>query len=488
MNGTNGKGPQAKAPAPLDDRPRIVRPLGKMERSVWIYDRASTFNMGSSVDIEGSIPESDLTRALLWCQQRHPLLRSVVRQKGKKLFFACYDAADAPPIPLEISSGAEEDQDRIATEELRKPFDGFREPMVRLRMVRFSPDRSSLFLTFQHFIGDGFSAVNLLVDLVAMLGTLSTGAALPPVEPRPFPPAMEEGIAPQFKGFSGLMKMIGCQGVTNRRFKELGGMPTPMRITPDVPFAERLPVIETFGFSESETAALIERARGEKVTLYALLIGILLDAVYPFLDENAGKKSKQTDPAGRVVLMPIPSNVRPFLSLSAKTDFAFYASSFDLIFRLTEQNDILQLAREVRSEIKSGTTKESARLYVIPSLASIMDWKLFFPNSPNGLDRAARFIASMAKFSATSLTFLNLQKFNDRTGGLTVTNVRGYVAPSMLGTALFSAVLFDGVLNIHLIYNEKQFSANDAARLKSSIRSKALLVAGCQQTAAAGQV
>jgi hypothetical protein len=460
----------------LEKTPRIVRPLGKMERSAWIYDRASTFNMGSAVDIDGFIPEADLIRALQWCQQRHPLLRSVVREQKNKLFFACYDTADAPPIPLETSSGFEEDRDRIATEELRKPFDGFSEPMVRLRLVRFSPERSSLFLTFQHFIGDGFSAVNLLVDLVNVLGTISTGAALPPAEPLPFPPMLEDGIGPRFKGLSGLMKMVKCQTKVNRRMKELGDMPVPLRNRQDVVFAERRPVIETFSFSKAETSALVERAREEKVTLYALLIGIVLDTIHPFLAESTNKKKKDT--ADRVVVMPIPTNIRPFLSLSAKADFAFYASAIDVVFKLTEQNDILQLARDVRNEIKSGTTKDSPRLYVMPTIASIMDWKLFFPNKPAGFDRAARLIASVARYSSTSLTFLNLQKFSRKTGNLVVTNVRGYVAPSMLATALFSAVLFDDVLNVHLIYNENQFSADDAAGLKRSFRDKALSIAG----------
>jgi len=472
MNDRLEKTPRAEVSAPLDHRPRIVRPLGKMERSAWIYDRASTFNMGSAVDIDGSIPEDDLANALQWCQQRHPLLRSVVRQQGNKLYFACYDPADAPLIPLEVSSGAEEDRDGIATAELRKSFDGFREPMVRLRLVRFSPERSSLFLTFQHFIGDGFSAVNLLLDLVNLLGSISTGATLPPVEPLPFPPMLEEGIAPRFKGFSGLMKLVGCQAKVNRRMKQLGDMPVPLRNRSDVLFAERRPVIETFSFSKAETAALIGRSREEKVTLYALLIGIVLDTIHPYLAESANKK----DTPDRVVVMPIPTNIRPFLSLSAKADFGFYASAIDVVFRLTEQNDILQLARDVRNEIKSGTTKDSARLYVMPTIASIMDWKLFFPNKPAGFDRAARFIASMARYSSTSLTFLNLQKLSGKTGNLAVTNVRGYVAPSMLGTALFSAVLFDDVLNVHLIYNEKQFSADDAAGLKSRFRDKALSV------------
>jgi hypothetical protein len=458
---------------PLDERPRIARKLGKIERSAWIYDRAAPFNTGSAVDIHGDVGESGLKQVLRWCQTRHPLLRSVVRQQGNNLHFACYEPAEAPEIPVEIAAGSEDDRDRIATEELRKPFDGFHEVMIRVKLVRFAADHCSMFLTFQHFIGDGFAAANLIVDIVKQLGALSSGEELPPAEPLPFPPALEDGIAPRFKGLGGLFKMVGCQAKVNGRMKQLGDMPVPLRTRSDVPFAERLPTIETFSLPATETAALIEIARQEKLTLYALLIGIVLDIIHPFLAESKKKK----DTPDRVVVMPIPTNIRPFLSIPAKMDFGFYASTIDVVFRLTGKDDIGQMARAVRSEIKSGMTKDSPRMYVMPSIAAIMDWKLFFPTNSKGISRAARFIGSMAQYSSTSLTFLNFQKLSPRTGSLAVTNARGYVAPSMLATALFSAVLCQDVLNIHLIYNEKQFSSEDAAQLKKSFRDKALALA-----------
>ncbi len=192
-------------------------------------------------------------------------------------------------------------------------------------------------------------------------------------------------------------------------------------------------------------------------------------------EEEIEKKKVITD---RVITMPIPTNLRPFLTISEGTDFGFFASTLDMVFKLSERNDIPQLAREVRSELKAGMRKDSARLYVMPTIAGIMDWRLFFPNKGTGIARAARFIASMAKHSSTSITFLNFQKLVRKAGSLTVTNARGYVAPSMLGTALFSAVLFSDVLNVHMSYNETQVRDEDAALLKRRFRETALRVAG----------
>jgi hypothetical protein len=457
---------------PLDERPRMARKLGKMERSAWIYDRAAPFNLGSAIDLHGDVGEAGLKQVLRWCQTRHPLLRSVVRQQGNNLYFACYEPADAPEIPLEIASSAEDDRDRIATEELRAPFDGFREVMIRVKLVRFAADHCAMFITFQHLIGDGFSAANLMMDIVNLLGDVAAGEALPPAQPLPFPPVLEDGISPRFKGLGGLFKMVGCQAKVNGRMKQLGGMPVPLRTRSDVPFAERVPTIETFSLDAEETAALIEKARQEKLTLYALLIGIVLDIIHPFLADGKNK-----DTSDRVVVMPVPTNIRPFLSIPTRMDFGFYASAIDVVLKLTGKDDIGQLARAVRSEIKSGMTKDSPRLYVMPSIAAIMDWKPFFPTNSKGISRAARFIDSMAQYSSTSLTFLNFQRLSPRPGGLAVSNARGYVAPSMLARALFSAVLCRDVLNIHLVYNDKQFSSEDAAQLKQSFRDKALALA-----------
>lgn len=458
----------------MNQQPRTVRPLGKMERSAWIFDQASPFNLGSAVDLHGTVTEADLRRVLRWCQARYPLLRSLLRLEKGQVCFACYEPKDAPPIPLETGAGEPDDRDRIGTEELRRPFDGMRELMIRVRLVRYAPDHCGLFVTFQHLIGDGLSAANLMVDIVEQLGKAAAGEVLPEAVPLPFPPMLEDGVAPQYRGWRGLRELVRCQAKVNGRMNELGDMPAPLRNDNSVPFAERRVRVETISFSKSETVALIERARQEKVTLYALLVGATLHAIHPLLAESP-KKRPTSD---RVVTMPIPTNLRPFLSIDGGMEFGFYASTVDVVCKLTGNDDILEMARMIRQETKAAMKKDSPRLHVMPTLAAIMDWRLFFSNERKGVDRAARFIASMAKYSSTSMTFLNFQKLARQAGELRVTEARGYVAPSMLGTAIFSAVLFADVLNVHLSYNEKQFSGDDAALLKSRLRETALAVAG----------
>ncbi len=453
--------------------PPIVRPLGKLERSVWFFDQASTFNMGTAIDIHGEVTEEGLRQALRWCQAQYPILRSLIRLEGKALHFACYDLSEAPQIPLAWGSDSYDHRDRIATEEMRKPFDGLRELMIRARFVRFGEARASLFITFNHVIGDGFSAANLVVDLINLLGRLSSRTPLPEVEPRAFPPAAEDGMAPQFTGFKGLLSMMGCQAQITSKIRRLGNMPVPLRNNPDIPFAQRQVRIESFTLDAAETTALIQRAKQEKVTLYALLLAIILDAIHPLLAESKKKK----DTADRVISMPIPVNMRSFLSVPVKQDFGFYASTVEGVVRkLQEENDILMLARELRSEINTAMRKESARLFVMPMLSAIMSWKLVFPVTHKGITRAAKFITSMPK-GATSLSFLNNQRVTTKSGALSFSHARGYVSPSILGTAAFIAVLYDNILTVSLSYNDKQFSKDDAALLQQRIQSKALELA-----------
>ncbi|EKU96414.1 uncharacterized protein containing a NRPS condensation (elongation) domain [Leptolyngbya sp. PCC 7375] len=468
-----------KASASPDNSPTIARPLGKMEHSAWIFDQASPFNIGAAVDIHGNVTEDALAQVLRWCQIRYPMLRSILRQEHQKLYFACYEPAAAPVIPIDMCSSTEESRDRIATEELRRPFDGYHELMVRVKLVKFSEDYCSVFVTFQHLIGDGFSHANLLVDIVNLLGTVSSGDSLPAPDPLPFPPMLEDGMASRFKGIKGLLQMVSCQSKVMGQINQLGDMPAPLRNDADVPFAERRPIVETFTFNATETASLIAYAKQEQVTLYALLIAITMDVIHPLLAESPKKK----DTTERVITMPMPINLRPFLSIP-KNDFGLFSSTVDVVRKLTDKKNIPEMAKDIRREIKSAMKRDSPRLFVMPTIAAIMDWKLFFPKGSKGVDRAARFIVSMAKYSSTSLTFLNLTRMSTKTGNFTVTNARGYVAPSILGTALFSAVLFEDLLNIHLSYNEKQFSGEDAALLKHRFKTTALAVAQGSNTMA----
>ena len=454
--------------------PPIVRPLGKLERSLWFFDQASTFNMGTAIDIHGEVTEEGLRQALRWCQARYPILRSIIRLEGKALHFAFYDLSAAPEIPLAVCSDFHDNRDQIATEEMRKPFDGFRELMIRAKFVSFGDGSSSLFVTFNHVIGDGFSAANLMVDLIKLLGLISSQNPLPELEPRPFPPAAEDGIEHKFKGFKGLLKMMGCQAQVTGKMRRLGDMPVPLRNNPDIPFSQRQVSIESFTFDAAVTAALIQCTKQEKVTLYALLIAIILDAIYPLLAESKKKK----DTSDRVISMPIPVNMRSFLTIPVKNDFGFYASTIEGVVRkLQKENDILLMAREIRSEIKAAMRRESARLFVMPMISTIMSWKLFFPVTSQGIARAAKFITGMAQYSSTSLSFLNQQKVPTKAGALSFSHARGYVSPSILGTAVFCAVLFDEMLTVYLSYNEKQFSKDDAELLKRRFKSGALEVA-----------
>jgi hypothetical protein len=97
-----------------------------------------------------------------------------------------------------------------------------------------------------------------------------------------------------------------------------------------------------------------------------------------------------------------------------------------------------------------------------------------FAANDKGVRRAARMTDKMFKTCAANLTFISNPPVEPEIGGLRIERARGHIAPSVMGVAFYSVVLYNKVLTVYLNYNDDQFSDGDAELLNSRWRKNAL--------------
>lgn len=462
-------------------QPVLVRPLGKMERSLWFCDQSSPTNIGLGCELHGEVTDVAIRAALRWCQLRHPLLRSVIRRQDSNVFFACYEPAAAPPIPLEIGDGTRADEDRVAVEEMQAPLNGTEGLLARARLVRLGASHAFLFVVFTHVIGDGFSAVRLLQDVINALGKHAREGAIADPVPLPFPPPSEEGIPAEHRGWSGVKKIFAFQKEVGGQIKAYGAKPSPIRVQANPPVTGRRFKALGFSLTEEETVALVACAKQEQVTVYALLGALLMDAIRPLLETTK-------DGAGdeRVVSFASPVDMRPFLTSGVKEQFGFFSSALNHLYKVEATNDLSALAKRVHADLKKSYLQKKVHLHTSPLLASFLSWRWLFPVNEKGIAKVAKTTEGMFRTCATSMTFLNDSLAIDEAQGITISHPRGHISPSIMGAALYCVLLYKNVLTVHLNYNDGELSDADAELLNARFKANALAVGRATAAGAAG--
>lgn len=145
----------------------MKRPLLIGERIMYV-NRQTPVNCVFAVKIQGSFSQAALEQALYIVQQKHPMLRAVVRHnwRGRPSFVTSQHPA---PIPVVVKQREHEAQ---WLEEMQlqwhEPFGTKKEPLARVVWLQ-SPGTSNLLLVTAHCICDGTSMVTLLRELLQLL-------------------------------------------------------------------------------------------------------------------------------------------------------------------------------------------------------------------------------------------------------------------------------------------------------------------------------
>ena len=177
------------APEPaIPATPGAEGPLSPGQEQVWFHAQlagsAPIYNESVTIHKRGPLDAGILERCFNEIARRHQLWQSafpmidgkVVQRVDPKLHVTI------PFVDLSHLSAAERETEsaRIATEDVRRPFDLNVAPLFRLHLVRWSQDYHRIYLTVHHLAFDGVSIYRVMIsELGALYNAYSNGRPSP---------------------------------------------------------------------------------------------------------------------------------------------------------------------------------------------------------------------------------------------------------------------------------------------------------------------
>ena len=178
---------------PPDKRERLLAqlpPLSYAQQRLWFLDQlegpSPAYNMPAAVRLDGPLRPRALARAFAEVLRRHePLRTAFASLAGRPLQLLA--PLSPPPLPLlDLSAlrppARAEEFSRLRAEEARLPFDLTRPPLLRLRLLRLSPDRHVALVTMHHIASDGWSVGVLVKEVAALYEAYAGGGESPLAE------------------------------------------------------------------------------------------------------------------------------------------------------------------------------------------------------------------------------------------------------------------------------------------------------------------
>ncbi|MCV7102662.1 condensation domain-containing protein [Mycobacterium palustre] len=269
----------------------LIRPLGAVERLFYRFAERHPDHFLMAAEFDEVLTARRLKRALAAVQRRHPLLSAHVEDRPDTRLAFCR-APTVAPITLTVYRSPEASWEATAAEELGRPFDRSRAPLMRASLVQ-GPTSSALVLTFDHAIADGISAVLVLDDLVAALN----GATLLDL---PTPPTQEQLVADTL---GRLDPFDSADLPSDPRMTE----PSTLR-----PFDGTLTNVHAMAMAELDAARLVARCRAERATVHAAIV-------------TAACRVRAADTGEDFVRVLNPMNIRALIGL--RRDCGLYIQS-----------------------------------------------------------------------------------------------------------------------------------------------------------------
>ncbi|RKH92150.1 amino acid adenylation domain-containing protein, partial [Corallococcus praedator] len=158
-------------------------PLSFSQQRLWVLDQlqpgATPYVLLGAVRLEGTLDAEALRRALELLVERHEALRTTFALKGRDPI-QVIQPTPAWTLPMtdlgELPSEARESAlQRLALEEAGRLFDLGTGPLLRSRLVRFTPSDHVLVLGMHHIVSDGWSVGVMVREVAAAYAAFSTG-------------------------------------------------------------------------------------------------------------------------------------------------------------------------------------------------------------------------------------------------------------------------------------------------------------------------
>jgi amino acid adenylation domain-containing protein len=342
--------PQAASALPsLEPQPRGdgPLPLSFAQQRLWFLEQlepgSTLYNLPSALRLEGALDTGALERAFTELVRRHESLRTT--------FQTHQDTAAqviAPPGPVTLTlvdlsarPAAEREAEalRLFREEVLRPFELTRGPLLRTTLLRLSGTEHVLVLVMHHIVSDGWSMNVLVQEMAALYMAFSQG------QPSPLPP-----LPVQYADYT-LWQRQWLQGEQLERQlswwkQQLEGMPGLLELPLDRP----RPPVRTFpgasvpfSLPRELSEAVNALCQREGVTPYMLLLA----AWQVLLHRYCG----QDDFA-----VGSPSAGRRFLETEGL--LGFFVNTLVLRARLSSQLSFRELLARVRTSVLEAQTHQ----------------------------------------------------------------------------------------------------------------------------------
>jgi amino acid adenylation domain-containing protein len=160
-------------------------PLSFAQQRLWFLDQlepdSPVYNIHTALRLEGPLDANALEATLDEIIRRHEILRTSFATSGERPVQIVAPSLRVPLVVSDVSHLAERTREatRLAAEEVRRPFDLSRGPLLRACLIRLAEREHFLLLVMHHIVSDGWSMGVLAGEVAALYKAFSKGEASP---------------------------------------------------------------------------------------------------------------------------------------------------------------------------------------------------------------------------------------------------------------------------------------------------------------------
>jgi amino acid adenylation domain-containing protein len=274
--------------------PRVRRdlalPLAFPQLRLWFLDRmlpdSPRYNMREALRIRGALRAEALEGAIRELARRHESLRTTFVADGSE---PRQVVSPDPAVPTAFDdlrrfpeAEREAEVRRIAAEDIARPFDLARGPLLRARLLRTGAEEHVLIVTMHHIVSDGWSMGILVGEIGALYDALARG------EPSPLPE-----LPVQYADYAAWQRARLAGAELERQMEywrgRLRGAATLLELPTDRP----RPAVQgyegahrTFQLSPDTLGGLESLARREGCTLFMVMLAAFQTLLYRYTGQE----------------------------------------------------------------------------------------------------------------------------------------------------------------------------------------------------------
>jgi len=325
------------------------RPLGAVEHLYRLLDDAGGARFAVVARLRGPADPERLRGALVGLRERHPLLGCRVDRRGGALAFR---RSGVPETPLTLPE-PEGWPDGVLNE-LARPLDVGRGPLLRARLAASEPDSSTITLTFDHCAADGRAASRAAIELFDAMISEAISSTDPVGSFESLQPSLETFLPARTKGLRGLLRYWALQ--TRRSLGHLlRGPPRRLRADARAPWWDHRPGLAALELDRDQTGRLLRTARRRGTTIHGALCAAQLRAV-------AGESGRR-----RRLMLSHPADLR---GRGVPEDAGgLQISGLDTLHRVGPDTEQWPLAQAVRRDLDRALDRGEGR-WTLPVIAA----------------------------------------------------------------------------------------------------------------------